>query len=721
MLTEADFDRQAAPAAGGFFSEAVPTQAYAKVGLVGGQGDGKTFTAVEIAIGLHKLCKARGLPEGNKPIAFLESSEFGLDFHVARIEAETGFKPLHRKTKAFKDLLDAFRIAGRDGLILVVDTISGYAEELQNAYRALVGRESLTLEDMGVIGRQWAEAMEDFKDGPFHCILSGRVAYEWGHFENESTGRRDLERTNIKVKGIGDVGYECSLLVNMKKQADMSDNAHPRIFRVATVLKDKSLQIDGVSFDNPTFAHFLPHFNALAIGGVHRPAASESSVTILRDPRTGRNQWEEKQIRVDEIESLMAHFVPGQDSAAKQRRSGLLQSHFGTLSKERLATLHLEVLTRGYTTLHIELAGYPPVTPTRSANWEPPAIAPPGSVAMVAGPGGKMMPLADANAAKAAGNGAAVHAPTAPAEASPPIAVGESATAPAPAGLPDVTPGPTVKRRGGRPKGSKNKPADAPAPDLFPGGDNRIAESGDNAPKPNAENPAAQRADVPGAVEEYAGRHRPDANPPAPASDAKTPPPGSTNPNEVLAGAVAPPEPAPAPKRRGRPPGSKNKDKDQTADAGGPAADGAASGPEPAVGDTATAETGMNPNPDAPAPADAAPAPRRRGRPPGSKNKPAETPAPAAPAAPASPASDPGTFAGFSVLAPKAAAEHGIQTPQFVRGMNATLQRARLLSTPREQLPREFLLDFYDAIQHGRWNAETGEFAGAAAPAPAAS
>ena len=51
------------------FTPATNTQAYLKAGLMGFAGDGKTYTAGELAIGLVQLMRERGLPDGNQPVA----------------------------------------------------------------------------------------------------------------------------------------------------------------------------------------------------------------------------------------------------------------------------------------------------------------------------------------------------------------------------------------------------------------------------------------------------------------------------------------------------------------------------------------------------------------------------------------------------------------------------------------------------------------------------
>ena len=82
---------------------ATNTTAKLKMGLMGSQRPGKTHTMTSVAIGLVKLMRELRLPEGEKPIAFMDT-ETGSDWVRPRIEA-AGIKLVTAKTRAFTDLL----------------------------------------------------------------------------------------------------------------------------------------------------------------------------------------------------------------------------------------------------------------------------------------------------------------------------------------------------------------------------------------------------------------------------------------------------------------------------------------------------------------------------------------------------------------------------------------------------------------------------------------
>ena len=73
---------------------------YVKASFQGPQGSGKSRTAVELAITVHKLFKS------TKPVAFFDT-EGGSDYLRKKIEKDTGLKPIRVKTRSFSQLLEA--------------------------------------------------------------------------------------------------------------------------------------------------------------------------------------------------------------------------------------------------------------------------------------------------------------------------------------------------------------------------------------------------------------------------------------------------------------------------------------------------------------------------------------------------------------------------------------------------------------------------------------
>lgn len=375
-----DYFHEADPVAADFFTPAMPNQAYAKIGLFGAQGGGKTYTAASLTIGLINLLRERALREGGRPVAFLET-EAGSHFVKPRFDA-AGIPLVVRKTRAFANLIPAMHWTCDHGGALIVDSITHIWLEFVRTYAAELGRTTLEMSDWEFLKRKWAEAMDVFKDCPAHIIICGRAGFIYEHFTDQ-TGHKQLEAVGVKMKGEAEMGYEPSLLLHMTQDQDLTDPKRPQVVVLGTVMKDRADAIHGQTFANPTFGHIEPHILRLNLGGAHLPIDRDNSKALIIDPRSGRGYHEERRAVVDEIQGTMQYYVPGMSTLEKQFRLDLLQRHFGTPGWQRVEMLNLENLRRGYQTLHHELAGvgaYPnhevPGYP-RSGMPERPVFSPP--------------------------------------------------------------------------------------------------------------------------------------------------------------------------------------------------------------------------------------------------------------------------------------------------------------------------------------------------------
>ncbi len=152
------------------------------------------------------------------------------------------------------------------------------------------------------------------------------------------------------------MGYEPDLLVLMERETDMDTK---RVDHVATVMKDRSTELDGKKFTNPTFQSFLPHIAHLNLGGVQLGIdTSRTSEDMLV---TDKKDWNpvQRRIVVDEIQSLMVLHIPGQAAADKKRKLELLRKHFDASWTEIEEVMTLLRLRAGYDSLHRELEGKP--------------------------------------------------------------------------------------------------------------------------------------------------------------------------------------------------------------------------------------------------------------------------------------------------------------------------------------------------------------------------
>jgi hypothetical protein len=345
------------------FTKAENTTAYLKLGMLGQQGSGKTYTATEIAIGLAKLMRERGLPAGNLPMFFIDT-ELGSDWVAPRIEA-AGIELCTAKTRAFKDLPVMVAEAERGASVLVIDSLTHFWAELKDAYmkakkdRFGNPRTRLQFEDWAFLKAEWQKFTDVFVNSSLHIIVAGRAGFEYETTVDDDTGKKNLEKTGVKMKAESEMGYEPSLLVLMERHQEMDGNRVKSVYRTATVLKDRSTLLDGKEFSEPTFANFLPHIQRLNIGGrqLGVDTLRTSVSTIPADIRD--NRANDRKIVLAEIEELLVLHHPGQSAADKKAKIELVRAHFKRSWTECEIKASLEDLRAGYNSLHVELEGQP--------------------------------------------------------------------------------------------------------------------------------------------------------------------------------------------------------------------------------------------------------------------------------------------------------------------------------------------------------------------------
>lgn len=316
------------------FQPATNTQARLKAGIMGFAGDGKTYTAATLAIGLVLLMRAKGIPDGDKPVMFIDT-ETGSDwvkprFDAANIELRTA------KTRSFKDLLAALHEAAESGSVLIIDSITHFWRELCDTYAEKRNRRrGLEFSDWAYLKGEWGKFTDLFVNSHCHTILCGRAGYEYDFFERED-GKKELEKTGIKMKAETETGYEPSILILMAKHRDMDSG---RVWRTASIVKDRSTRIDGKTFENPTFEDFMPHVEFLNLAGQQMGLdTTRNSSELITDDGKPSWKWREEQkaIALDEIAEIIAKHHGGQSADAKRARQDLLDEVAGTRSWERV-------------------------------------------------------------------------------------------------------------------------------------------------------------------------------------------------------------------------------------------------------------------------------------------------------------------------------------------------------------------------------------------------
>jgi AAA domain-containing protein len=339
------------------FKPAEVTSAFLKMGLLGFQGSGKTKTAARAAIGLVQYMKERGIPYADKPALFIDT-ETGSDWVIPDFRA-AGLPLQTAKTRAFADLLIAVDEAETNGSILIIDSITHFWKEICETYMRQKKRNRLQFEDWNYLKGEWGKFTDRYVNSGVHIILCGRAGFEYDYNVDEDTGKKNLEKTGVKMKAEGEMGFEPSLLVYMERHQEMDGNKVKRVWRSATVLKDRSTLLDGREFEDPGFEAWLPHIDLLNLGG--KQLGVDTSRTSAHMITVEKRDWQpvQREIVVDEIQTLLVLHIPGQAAADKQKKAALIRKHFNAAWTEIEKVMPLFDLRAGYDSLHQELEGKP--------------------------------------------------------------------------------------------------------------------------------------------------------------------------------------------------------------------------------------------------------------------------------------------------------------------------------------------------------------------------
>lgn len=347
------------------FKPAENTMACFKAGFMGEAGSGKTHTGTIAAIGLVLLLKDRKLPGADKPV-FMLDTENGSSW-VKPMFDEAGIELQVAKTRAFKDLVPAVREAERNASLLFIDSITHFWEELQASYlRSMSGKRgreitSLEFQDWAYIKGQWRTFSDAFVTSNLHCILCGRLGWEYEHTEDER-GRKQIEKSGAKMQAEKGLGYEPNMLVWMERSMDLHSKV---VTRTATVLKDRSRKLDGKQFPNPTFKAFLPHIEFMALGGKHEAVNTDrTSDEIITAGDGSGAPGDMKAIRrdivIEEIQALMVKHYPSRSADDVKAKGELLRKYFDTVSwTEVEKVIPLVDLQAYYNNMHSDLEGKP--------------------------------------------------------------------------------------------------------------------------------------------------------------------------------------------------------------------------------------------------------------------------------------------------------------------------------------------------------------------------
>lgn len=321
---------------------------FLKMAFEGFAGDGKTFTATQIAIGVHKLIKS------TKPIALFDTEKafkaLKPSFDAAGIEAVVNDE--QRSLAALSEAIKWCEDGNAD--ILIIDSITHVWEEFMQAYLNRpdkngkpVSRNRLEFQDWGVIKPRWKDQFSNrFVMAKCHIIFTGRAGFEYTDERNEDTGKREIFKSGIKMKAETETAFEPDVLVLMQKQSDLISEKKS-VWREAMIVKDRTNQIDGKTFINPTFDDFYPAIKILLDGTLREAYGVNIPDTFKEFDSKFNEVVKEREILIAEIDGCFELMGLGTGAQDKQVKAWTLNQVYGVNSTEMLSKKTNQAIKQG--------------------------------------------------------------------------------------------------------------------------------------------------------------------------------------------------------------------------------------------------------------------------------------------------------------------------------------------------------------------------------------
>ena len=328
-----------------FFTPLANTNPYFKVGAQGFAGSGKTHTIALIAKGLHDRLGS------TKPVVIFDTEK-----SAKFLKPLFGSIPvLVKESRSLADLKSTMQRAA-DGVsdIVIIDSLSHVWEDFCEAYKRKFNRKRLEMLDWGIVKPAWKKEFSDpFVQLPIHILFTGRAGYEYDSEINSETGKREIYKSGVKMKVEGETAYEPDILFLMERFEEIVGKDDKKVWREATVLKDRSTLLDGKTFKNPSFSDFAPAVDAvLADPSKKVDMLSHQADQLFETDQEKREYLKQKDIVIEKIEAFMVKNYPGQTAEIKKEKLEAIEKCFGSTSWTEITGMSLSKLESGYTALH---------------------------------------------------------------------------------------------------------------------------------------------------------------------------------------------------------------------------------------------------------------------------------------------------------------------------------------------------------------------------------
>jgi len=336
---------------------------YAKVGLYGRAGSGKTRTAAEFAIGLYKKIG------GTRGVAMFDT-EGGSSYIKPMFDAAGVPFFVFDESRSLKDLLSFWEEAEKSVDVIIVDSVTHIWRDVQKSYldklnatRAQKGRSKilkLEFHHWGPIKEAWARFTDQFMRSKVHAIVCGRAGEIYEYQQNAESGKMELITVGTKMATEKEMGYEPSLLIEMEHVID--DASKQKIINTAFVVKDRWDIYNGQAIEFPTYDKLKRHFESLNLSG-GLIAGEDIAKTNSQEMFDGSDEdgfgaeMRQRTIASEEIAGLMAKYYPSQTVEQKSLRAELMEMFFQTRSWTKVENTDSKKLRTGYIAMKAFLEG----------------------------------------------------------------------------------------------------------------------------------------------------------------------------------------------------------------------------------------------------------------------------------------------------------------------------------------------------------------------------
>lgn len=326
-----------------FFTSLDNAQPFFKAAFEGFAGSGKTYTMAQVAIGLHKRIGS------TKPIAYFDTEKAGR--HLRRLFKDAGIEVLYKESRTLADLGTTMKFCREGGAdVLMIDSISHVYENFLQSYQSQKGRSRLQFEDWGILKPKWKrEFSEPFVRDRYHALFCGRAGYEYSD-EKDENGKRQIYKSGIKMKVEGETAFEPDMLVLMERFEELLDK-EKKVWREATIIKDRSTLLDGRTLKNPTYADFAPAIDYLLDDVVEKEDVPETENEYESD-EARRDYVKRRDIAIETLEAeVVKAGLGGTAQKVRSAKIAAFEACFGTAAWTAIQGMSPARLEEGITKL----------------------------------------------------------------------------------------------------------------------------------------------------------------------------------------------------------------------------------------------------------------------------------------------------------------------------------------------------------------------------------